>query len=58
MCPLYSDRLGGVCDSKKYFNPKTGELSDLPEEGFINGCGCRLPAKTRLKTAKCVLKKW
>ena len=57
-CPLFSDRYGGVCDSKKYYNPTTNKLSDLPESGFIGGCGCRLQAKTRLKNAKCVLNKW
>ena len=59
-CPLYTDDVvfHGKCDAKKYYNPNTNELSNLPKEGFINGCGCKLSAKTRLKEAKCVLNKW
>ena len=59
-CPLYTIKssIGAVCDSKKYYNPKTGETSNFPESGFINGCGCKLEAKSRVSNAKCPLKKW
>jgi len=57
-CPLFTDKFGGICDSKKYYNSTTNELIDIPKSGFIGGCGCRLQAKTRLKNAKCVLNKW
>lgn len=59
-CPLFTNKkvVGYVCDSKKYYNPETDELGEFPQKGFINGCGCRLEAKTRLKSAKCVLGKW
>ena len=59
-CPLFSNKkvVGYVCDSSKYYNPETGESSNLPKPGFIEGCGCRLAAKGRLKNAKCVLNRW
>ena len=59
-CPLFTDDLifKGKCDAKKYYNPETNELSNFPGKGFISGCGCKLSAKTRIKDAKCVLKKW
>lgn len=59
-CPLFTDDLifKGKCDAKKYYNPETKELSNFPGKGFISGCGCKLSAKTRIKDAKCVLKKW
>ena len=59
-CPLYTVKsvIGGVCDHRKYYNPETDELSDLPQVGFISGCGCRLEAALRVKNKKCVLNKW
>ena len=59
-CPLFTDKkiMGYVCDSSKYYNPVTKELSDLPQSGFISGCGCRLDAALRVKNKKCVLNKW
>lgn len=59
-CPLFTNKkfVGYICDHRKYYNPETEELSDLPQPGFIGGCGCRLEAKTRLKNATCVLNKW
>lgn len=26
-CPLYKDILGGICNSKLWLNPKTGDVS-------------------------------
>lgn len=57
-CPLYSNRLGGVCDSKKCWNIVKNTLEDFPGKNITCGCGCRLQAKLRLKNAKCVLNKW
>ena len=59
-CPLFTNKkvVGYVCDSKKYYNPETEESGEFPQKGFINGCGCRLEAKARLKNAKCVLGRW
>lgn len=38
MDPVY----GPICDSSKYMNPATGEISRLPKAGWIRGCACRL----------------
>lgn len=57
-CPLYSDVLGGLCDSKKCWDTVNKKVVNYPGTNIICACGCRLQAKTRLKNAKCVLGKW
>ena len=57
-CPLYSDRFGGICNNKLYLNPKTGDVSTYKKPGYINGCSCRLNAKTTLPNAQCPVGKW
>lgn len=57
-CPLYSSRLGGVCNNRLWLNPNTGDVSTTKKPGYINGCACRLSAKTRLPNAKCPAGKW
>jgi hypothetical protein len=57
-CPLFTDSMGGICDSKKCLNIETGKLQSYPSNGYTCGCACRLNAKTRLRNAKCVLNKW
>lgn len=58
-CPLYKRTyFGPICNSKLYYNPTTNELSETPKEGFIQGCGCRLEAKTTLINEKCIIGKW
>lgn len=57
-CPLYSDKLGGICNSKLWLNPNTGDVSTKAKEGYIRGCSCRVNSKTRLPEAKCVTGKW
>lgn len=57
-CPIYSSRLGGLCNSNLYLNPYTNEASTVKREGFIQGCGCRLSAKTTLPNASCPADKW
>ena len=57
-CPLYSPKFGGICNSKLWLNPNTGDVSTEKKEGYINGCSCRLQAKTRLTNAKCPVGKW
>lgn len=57
-CPLFKSDLGGICDSSKYINPETEEISDIELYGWIRGCGCALKAKTRLKDNHCVINKW
>ena len=46
------------CDSTKWINPETGELSRKPMSGWIRGCNCILRYKTADPTARCVLRKW
>ena len=48
---------GETCNSKLYLNPETNQTSTYPRKGYYNGCGCRLQAKSRLKSAKCPLEK-
>lgn len=57
-CPLYSNRLGGLCNSRLWLNVNTGDVSTTHKEGYIAGCGCRVNAKTRLPNAKCPVGKW
>lgn len=59
-CKLYTqDRnFGEICDKHKWLNLNTGHISLEQLDGYINGCGCRLKAKTRLKEATCPLNKW
>ena len=58
MCPLYSSRLGGTCNNKLYLNVVTGDVSTSKKEGYKQGCGCRMQAKTTLPNAKCPVGKW
>lgn len=57
-CPLYSKKLGGICNSRLWLNPNTGDVSMNRKEGYIRGCNCRMLAKTRLSNAKCPVGKW
>ncbi len=59
-CPLVKNDpvYGPVCDSSKWMNPQTGEISRLPKSGWIRGCACRLKWKSKNPTAHCVAKKW
>lgn len=58
MCPIYSPKLGGLCNSNLYLNPYTNEVSTVKREDYIQGCGCRLSAKTTLPNANCPADKW
>ena len=57
-CPLYSNKLGGICNSRLWLNRNTGDVSVIMKPGYIKGCGCRLRSKTRLPNAKCPAGKW
>ena len=57
-CPLYSNKLGGICNSRLWLNRNTGDVSVIMKSGYIKGCGCRLRSKTRLPNAKCPVDKW
>lgn len=57
-CPLYSKKFGGICNSKLWLNVNTGDVSVTKKPGYINGCSCRLLAKTRIPEAVCPAGKW
>ena len=57
-CPLYSNKLGGICNSRLWLTRNTGDVSVIMKPGYIKGCGCRLRSKTRLPNAKCPVDKW
>lgn len=59
LCPLYTEKwYGAICDNNKWMNLETKEISKTPVEGWVNGCMCRLEAKTRDKHSKCKINKW
>lgn len=58
-CLLYKSTLAGpICNNKLWYDPETGDISMEYKSGYINGCGCRLLAKTTLPSAVCPINKW
>lgn len=58
-CPLYINTVfGPTCNSRLWINLETGDISTTRKDGYKNGCGCRLKAKTTLPNAKCPIEKW
>lgn len=57
-CPLYTTKLGGMCNNKLWLNVNTGDVSMKNKQGYKRGCGCRLLSKTRLPNAVCPVGKW
>ena len=57
-CPLYSKRLGGICNNRLWLNPNTGDISVNKKEGYIRGCGCALKYKTNNRDEQCPAGKW
>lgn len=57
-CPLYVEKMGGICNSRLYINPLTDEVATSKKLGYIRGCGCRLKAKTSLPQSHCIANKW
>ncbi len=57
-CPIYSKEWGGTCNRKLWLDPETGEVAVISKPGYVQGCGCRLLAKTTIPMAKCVAGKW
>ncbi len=57
-CPLYSTRLGGICNPRLYLNPDNGDVSTEKKDGYVKGCACRLSAKTSVVSERCVVGKW
>jgi hypothetical protein len=54
-CPLKN---GNSCDTQRWINPQTLEVSTSPKDGFIRGCGCRLSAKQKSKLSTCPANFW
>ena len=52
-CPLFLNELGGICNPRLYLNVKTVDVSTMKKDCYVNGCGCRLAAKTRLSGSRC-----
>lgn len=57
-CPIYSEILGGVCNPKLWINPETDDISLRKKPGYVQGCSCRLKAKTTLVNEHCPANKW
>lgn len=59
-CKLYKKSviLGEICNSKLWYNPENEDVSEVQKDGYKNGCGCRLRAKTTLPNAFCPVGKW
>lgn len=59
-CKLYKKSVifGEICNSKLWLNPDNGDISTEKKDGYINGCGCRLRAKTTLPNEFCPVGKW
>ncbi len=57
-CPLYSQKFGGQCNNKLWYNVNTGDISLEQKDGYVNGCGCILKSKVRATNAKCPIGKW
>ena len=57
-CPIYSQANGGTCSHSLYLNPKTGNISMKPLNGYFQGCGCKVKIKAKLETEKCPAGKW
>lgn len=57
-CPLFSPKLGGMCNSRLWYNPETKDVSTVALDNYVRGCGCRLKAKTRKSNSTCPAGKW
>lgn len=54
-CPLKN---GNSCNTQLWIDPLTLEVSNMPKQGFIRGCGCRLSAKQKSKQSSCPAAFW
>jgi hypothetical protein len=58
-CPIVKETsVGLVCDSNKWIDPKTSDVSETPKLNYKRGCACRLNAKTRVESNHCIVNKW
>ena len=58
VCPIYSTRLGGVCNGNLYLNPSNGDVSSYKKSGYVQGCFCRIKAKASIANEHCPANKW
>lgn len=60
VCPLKKEDefFGPMCNSHKWVNPITNEISYFHIDGYVQGCGCVLESKTRVQNAVCPAGKW
>lgn len=56
-CPI-CDTDNYVCRSSLYLNPNNNDISTIPKEGYIKGCGCLLKYKIKNINKKCPAGKW
>ena len=57
-CPLFSNKFGGLCNSRLWLDPETNDISDVKQPGYISGCGCKLSFKTSVASEECPAGKW
>ena len=57
-CPLYSKKLGGLCNDKLWLNINTGDVNTTAKPGYRRGCGCKLSYKVKNISSKCPVGKW
>lgn len=57
-CPIYSTRMGGLCNNKLWLDPKTNDVSTSKKSGYIRGCGCLLKSKVKNPDSSCIADKW
>lgn len=57
-CPLFSVKLGGMCNNRLLLNPNTNNVSVNEKEGYYRGCGCKLSFKTSVPSEECPAGKW
>jgi uncharacterized protein YcgL (UPF0745 family) len=46
------------CSSILYVNPENNDLSLVPKDGYIKGCGCYIPSKAKREANHCPAGKW
>ena len=57
-CPIFDPAWGGECNKKLWLDPDTNDVSIFKKDGYVQGCGCRLLAKTTIPSERCVANKW
>lgn len=56
-CPICNQEKG-LCSAELYLNPETNDISIIPKEGYIKGCGCIVEMKIKKEKSKCPAGKW